>query len=349
MKTTANHPRFCLLSVTLVCCLLQLTVKAQDIHFSQFFEAPLLRNPSLAGIYEGDVRMQLVYRDQWKSITPSSFRTASFNGEYKMPVGKGDDFVTVGGQILYDKAGSAGLSTTHLLPVVNYHKSLSTQKPMYLSLGFMGGYVQKKIDYSRITTSNQYSDGNVNPNLPTGEHLTNPTLSYWDGSVGMSFNTAIGQQQQHLVFIGAAYHHLNRPKTSFYRNASIELHPKYVFSAGIKLAIDDYSYVTLQDDIFMQGSSREIIGGGWYSHKLGDYPDDPEYTIHGGLFLRMSDAIIPVIKIDKGSFSMTMSYDINISKLKTASELRGGFELGLSFRGFVAHNSSLDKVLCPKF
>ena len=42
---------------------------AQDIHFSQFFEAPLLRNPSLAGIYTGDIRVQAVYRDQWNSIT----------------------------------------------------------------------------------------------------------------------------------------------------------------------------------------------------------------------------------------------------------------------------------------
>jgi hypothetical protein len=26
-------------------------LKAQDLHFSQFFEAPLLRNPALAGLY----------------------------------------------------------------------------------------------------------------------------------------------------------------------------------------------------------------------------------------------------------------------------------------------------------
>jgi hypothetical protein len=41
----------------------------QDIHFSQFFQAPLLRNPSLAGIYTGDIRVQTVYRDQWNSVT----------------------------------------------------------------------------------------------------------------------------------------------------------------------------------------------------------------------------------------------------------------------------------------
>jgi hypothetical protein len=48
---------------------------AQDIHFSQFFEAPLLRNPSLAGIFTGDVRIQAVYRDQWNSVT-TAYKTA---------------------------------------------------------------------------------------------------------------------------------------------------------------------------------------------------------------------------------------------------------------------------------
>lgn len=41
----------------------QRQLAAQDIHFSQFFEAPLWRNPSSAGIFTGDVRVQVVYRD----------------------------------------------------------------------------------------------------------------------------------------------------------------------------------------------------------------------------------------------------------------------------------------------
>jgi hypothetical protein len=52
----------------------------QDIHFSQFFETPLLRNPSLAGIFTGDIRLQMVYRDQWGSVT-DGYRTGSLNGE----------------------------------------------------------------------------------------------------------------------------------------------------------------------------------------------------------------------------------------------------------------------------
>src|SRR3954470_8159605 len=80
------------------------SVRSQDIHFSQFFEAPLMRNPSLAGIYEGDVRAQIVYRDQWNSFT-EAYKTASLNVEYKMPLKKGNDFITVGVQFLGDQAG----------------------------------------------------------------------------------------------------------------------------------------------------------------------------------------------------------------------------------------------------
>src|SRR5436189_4387374 len=108
---------------------------SQDIHFSQFFEAPLWRNPSLAGIYTGDIRVQAVYRDQWNSVT-NAYKTASLDGEYKMPIGKANDFVTVGMQLLYDKAGTISWTSTYILPALNYHKSLSAEKNRYLSLGF---------------------------------------------------------------------------------------------------------------------------------------------------------------------------------------------------------------------
>jgi len=327
-----------------------LPLKAQDIHFSQFFEAPLLRNPSLAGLFEGDFRTQAVYRDQWKSVTPNSYRSVSFNGEYKMPVGKGNDFLTIGAQLLLDKAGAAGLSTTHILPVLNYHKSLSPDRICYLSLGFMGGWVQKKIDYSLITTANQFNNGNFNPGAPTGENIPAPTISYWDANVGMSFNMAFGSDLQHLFFIGASYQHFSHSKQSFFLDPSIELYPKYVYSAGIKLFIDDFSMLTLHGDLFMQNKYREIIGGGLFSYKLGDFPDDPVYTLHAGAFVRWNDAVIPVIKIDKRQLSFTLSYDINVSPLKTASQGRGGFELGLAYKGFLDRdNTSRDKVLCPTF
>src|ERR1700754_5223441 len=97
---------------------------SQDIHFSQFFEMPLYRNPAFAGIVNGDVRVQAVFRTQWNSVA-NAYKTGSLNAEYKMPVGKGEVFVTCGLEAFYDRARPADLTTTIFMPVLNYHKSLS--------------------------------------------------------------------------------------------------------------------------------------------------------------------------------------------------------------------------------
>src|SRR6188768_749359 len=60
---------------------------SQDIHFSQIFETPLLRNPALAGLFTGDVRIQSVYRNQWNSVTVP-YQTTSLSGEFKRNIGK---------------------------------------------------------------------------------------------------------------------------------------------------------------------------------------------------------------------------------------------------------------------
>src|SRR5436190_20141308 len=188
-----------------VCCLsLALSIHAQDIHFSQFFQAPLLRNPSLAGIYTGDIRVQTVYRDQWNSVT-DAYKTASLNGEYKMPIGKLNDYITLGMQLLYDRAGTIAWTSTYVYPTVNYHKSLSSERNRYLSLGFMGGIVQRRIDLSKVTTNSTYDNGG------NGEPLTNTSYLYADGSVGMSYNSDLNANPNNNYYLGIAYHHFNRP------------------------------------------------------------------------------------------------------------------------------------------
>ncbi|MDO6435093.1 PorP/SprF family type IX secretion system membrane protein [Flavitalea sp. BT771] len=323
------------------------SARCQDIHFSQFFEAPLLRNPSLAGIFTGDYRVQAVFRDQWSSFT-NAYRTGSLNGEYKMPVGKGSDFLTAGLQLLYDKAGSAALSTTELLPALNYHKSLSDDHPMYLSLGFMGGLVEKRIDMSKVTTNSQYNGTAFDPALPDGELLVNPTVRYLDGSLGLSFNTVFGQDKANSLFFGAALHHVNRPKNSFYKS-TIELDPKYVFSGGLKLTINEFAFFTVQADHTRQGSATETIGGALYSYKLGDDPENSSYILSLGSFLRWKDALIPVIKLDMNALAVSFSYDVNVSQLKTVSQGRGGIELSISYIGFTSRENAKYRILCPKF
>jgi type IX secretion system PorP/SprF family membrane protein len=321
----------------------------QDPHFSQFFEAPLLRNPSLAGLFAGDIRVQTVYRNQWQSVT-TPYQTGSVNFEYKKPIGRGNDFITAGFQILYDKAGVTNFTTSNIYPALNFHKSLSDVKSKYISLGIMGGYVQRRIDRSKITTNNQFDGSGYNPSLSDGETLTKFSYGYWDGSIGVSFNSSISGSETDYYFVGVAYHHFNRPVNSFYINPPVELNPKLVLSGGIHLSLNEQSFFTLQGDYSKQGEYYETIAGATYSRKIGDDYTDPLYVIHFGAYLRWRDAFVPVVKLDYKPFSVAFSYDANISTLKTSSQYRGGFEVSLTYAGFLDRdNSTKNAVLCPKF
>lgn len=321
---------------------------AQDIHFSQFFETPLLRNPALAGLFFGDMRMQFVYRNQWQKAT-TPYQTGSFNGEFKMPVGKADDYLTIGGEILYDKAGTVALSTTQVLPVLNYHKSLSADRNMYLSLGFMAGIVQRSLDRSKVITNNQYDGNGYNGSITDGETFSRSSYSYFDGSTGVSFNSQVGNNKDNNFYVGIAYHHFNKPSDiSFYSDPNDGLNPKWVVSGGLKMSTNNDSYIEFQGDYSSQGPYTEIIGGAILTKKLDDV-DDPKYLISGGLFMRWQDAVIPVAKLVAKPLAITVSYDINISKLAAADNTKGAFELGLSYQKYFIKDPSKDAVKCPRF
>ncbi len=335
-------------------CAFMLTgiVVAQDIHFSQLSETPLLRNPALAGLFSGDVRMQSVYRSQWNDIT-DAYTTVSSNMEFKVPVGQGNDFATIGAEVLYDKAGTTALTSTHLLPVLNYHKSLSNENNMYLSLAAMGGYVQRSIDRNKITTNSQFDGVHYVPGSNTGEYFANGNYHYFDATVGMSFNTQIGKSQDDNMYAGVAYHHLNRAKNiSFYTDYDQEMAPKWVFSGGVRTSIEAGSYITIEGDYTKQLAYTSTVIGMIWSKKLDGDNDgnNAKYLIHAGGYYRLNDAFIPVVKLEAKPIAIALSYDANVSELKRVSKGRGGFEISITYQKFTnGYNSSVEATRCPRF
>src|SRR5688572_6989714 len=96
-------------------------VNAQDINFSQFYELPLLRNPALAGIYRGDLRVTSAFRSQWSSVTVP-YQTQALGVETKFGLGPtSGDYISLGMQITNDIAGDSRLGKTQLLSMLTYH------------------------------------------------------------------------------------------------------------------------------------------------------------------------------------------------------------------------------------
>jgi len=55
----------------------------QDIHFSQNDVTPLLNNPAMTGIFMGNHRVVLNYKEQWKSVaSPYKTTAMQYDGLY---------------------------------------------------------------------------------------------------------------------------------------------------------------------------------------------------------------------------------------------------------------------------
>ena len=106
--------------------------------------------------------------------------------------------------------------------------------------------------------------------------------------------------------------------------------------------------IVVYADYFLQGGNRMAQGGFLYTHNFDPEGDNAKLSVSGGAVYRWKDALIPVIKINTSNLSIGFSYDVNISKLKTASNYRGGYELTLSFSDlWGADNIAARKVECP--
>ena len=322
---------------------------AQDINFSQFYDLPILRNPALAGIFDGDVRLTSGFRNQWQSVTVP-YKTIALGAEFKKMVSANTgDFVTFGFQLTNDIAGDSKLSRTQVFPVMNYHKSLSADKSTYLSAAFMGGPVMQHFDPTQLKFDDQYLGGTFSASNPTSQTLSNNNLTYWDPAVGLSLSGQSGENVNY--YVAAGLFHFTKPRVSFQAQNDFRLNPKYVLNFGLTSTTSDYDRVVVYADLFKQGGAAQGQGGVMMIHDLVQTDDDKKVSISGGLFYRWNDAVIPVVKLDYYKISIGATYDINVSKLVAASHYRGGLEMTLSYKAFSPNHSSdaSYQTRCPRF
>ena len=332
----------------LVVLLITKFANAQDINFSQFYDLPLLRNPSLAGLFQGDIRVTAAYRNQWQSVTVP-YRTFGLGAEIKKPVSENsDDFFTYGIQVSSDVAGDSRLSRTQAFPVFNYHKALNGEKNTYISAGAMAGPVMQRFDPTKLAFDDQYQNGAYSAANPTKEVFNTTKLTYWDAAAGLCFSSVAGQSTHY--YIGVGLFHFSEPKVAFQKQNDIILNKKWVLNAGFAAPMSDQNKLIAYFDYFMQGGSRQAQGGLLINHDLVQYDEDQKISISGGLFYRWKDAFMPVVKLDYYDYSIGMTYDVNSSKLKSASQYRGAYEVTISYKAFNnKYNTSANKVKCPLF
>jgi type IX secretion system PorP/SprF family membrane protein len=337
------------LLVTLIIAAYDVNAQA-DIHFSQFYESSVLRNPALTGVFSNNYKISAYYRSQWSSIT-NPYQSMLLSAEYRLSLGSmSNDFLSFGLLGYNDQAGDLDQKITGVYPAINYNKLLSPDANSYLSVGVAAGYIQYSFDPSKATFNNQFVGGTFTATNPTFENIPNPKMALFDIGAGVNLNFSPGASNDATYMIGASGYHFTQPNFSYYHTAAYTQNIRWNVNAGMIRELSDNIMLQVHANYANQGSYNELIGGGLLGWHTFEALEEPSFEIYAGAFYRTSDAIAPVVKLRYKHLTTGISYDINTSTLKEASNMRGGLEITLSVSGIYPKNpGTYRKTVCPRF
>lgn len=303
---------------------------AQDIHFSQFYVSPLTLNPANTGLFKGKYRGAVNYRSQWSSVIPNPYTTMS--GSLDMVMKNKFANFGVGIMLFNDKSGAGALTINNIMVSFAAHKKFGKHQ---LSLGVQAGIVQKSIDYSELTFNNQYtSNAEFDPTSSSNENNVNTSFSYPDFEGGLLWLFTPSKQLN--IYLGYATFHLTQPTETFYDATKNKLNSRSVFHGGGTYKLNKKIGVDPHFIFMSQSKAQEFLLGTDLSYHLGK-ASKADAILYVGAWYRDSfknkttDAFIPTVAGQYKNVRLGISYDVNVSSLKTASKAKGGFEISLIY------------------
>ena len=326
-------------SLIFICfSLVALVAHAQDIHFSQYNLTPMLINPGQAGAYKAQQAI-INYKSQWTSIDKDAYKTMmlSYDARLKQKQWK-TKWLAAGVNLFNDKAGDGNMKTMQANGYFGYHTQTSDKSTLggCLSVGF----AQRSIDYTKLTWDEQYINGAFDPAAQSNEPTGVNKFGYPDFGLGVLYQYTKGQMYSTandmvIIHTGLGITHLNAPKYSYY-GTDEKLYTKVIGHLDALVGIKNTNFSVLPGLLYMsQGPASEILPGCYFRYML---REESKFTgfvkgasIMFGTHLRVKDAFIPSVQFEMAEYTIGISYDMNVSGLKTATAGKGGFEISLRY------------------
>ncbi len=348
--------------VLAVLVLTTFTLRAQDIHFSQFYASPLNLNPAFTGLINNCYRATAIYRNQWNSwLKPDGLGYHTISASIDAPFLRnrlGNDFIGGGLVLVGDQAGDAGLQEIGVLLSGAYHKALGGLGKHRLSAGFQFGYVQKRLDLTKLIFPLQWNGQIHDPGKDNGEGSTGlqNSTSYFDLRMGLLWFGPI--KSNISAYGGISLFHLTKPKESFFSNVdSNRLPSRFVMHGGARIKTGQKISILPNFIAMRQSKITEVNIGTSVEY---DIPDNnaTEMGFSLGAWIRLtgkepnfngkiSESAVISAGFVYHNWSLGISYDVNISDLQVVSNNAGGFEISLIYMGSCRLGTTVKRIQVP--
>jgi type IX secretion system PorP/SprF family membrane protein len=214
--------------------LLTILTHAQDPIFFNTQSNSTYINPAFTGIVKS-FSVGINYRNQWPQIS-GNYQTTTL--EINQFMGKGN-----GLSLLYVYDNAAHTLYKHEL-VGGYGKAIRINENHTLSLGGQVGYVNKRLDMSRLTFGDM-----IDPRrgfVYLSNELPKNSIHTIDFNAGALYYTK-------FIFAGITTKHLTQPNQSFFHTSSSRLPMQFSGQLGGKINVNKFTFVP-SVFIYKQGS-----------------------------------------------------------------------------------------------
>ena len=320
---------------------LPVLASGQDIHFSQYYASPLNLNPALTGNFDGDYRLVGNYRNQWNSVT-TPYRTYSFSADARHFLG--NRFLNTGLTAVSDVAGDSDFGTVQVNLSSAFSYPLTMDSSHVINFGVQPGIVQRTISYTDLTFDNQYSpqQGRFDPSLSSQENFGQSGRTFFNLSTGLSWDYRIDKTKK--VTTGFSVYNLTKPKQSLFSDNDVRLNRRTTIHANAQLRVFPLIDLLPGFSLMRQGKYREIVFG-----SSGRYLLNGLTNLHIGYWYRNQDAGFVTAGITQQNLYIGLSYDINTSDLKPATNGRGGVELSIIYIIRKFNGRIVKYKVCPNY
>ncbi|MEP7317991.1 MAG: PorP/SprF family type IX secretion system membrane protein, partial [Panacibacter sp.] len=286
-------------------------------------------------------RININFRNQWASITPNPYKTMSAWGDVQLFNDRFESgWVGLGAALLRDVAGSGGLTATRGFASIAYHQLLGYNS--LLSGGFNVGFINKRIDLSKLTFDRQWNGKFFDVTAPSGENFAYNSVTYLDLQAGLNY--AIFPTENAYINIGFSAMHINRPRESFFADefADVRIDPRFTLFLNGSFKLNDQWILNPNVYVSKMGTAYETVAGLNAHYNLSG---DGRTQLIGGLYVRLKDAFIPMAGFQLNDLAITVNYDATTSALGAYNQTRGAYELSVVKTGLFSANGKA--VKCP--
>jgi len=325
---------------------------AQDVHFTQYFTSPLTLNPAMTGLVAEDLRFSANFRQQWSAVSSNPYMTGTASFDIatlkgKLPEG---DALGLGVLLQYDKSGTGSLTNTTAGLSLAYHKAFGADRQQHLSIGFQGNYVQKSIDFQKLTFGDMFNAQTGTFSQATRESFQKVSLGYSDFNGGLMYS---GRVADHVTaYIGYSYYHLTQPVESFLTEQH-QIHSRQTGYLGGSFDMNENTVLYASALYQSQASATEVLLGaavGFVMNPGHDAEYQKNTIFYLGGWYRYGDAVAPYVGVEWSKMRLGISYDVNVSSFSPATGGAGAYEISLIYFGRINKHERNPQYnwSCPK-